>query len=127
MSDQDVRFVLARMADCSNSAISFIEGLSKDEFLLDVKTQNAVLMSLVIIGELAGILKRSFAVELSTLPGLPYQQMIGMRNQIAHGYFGLNLETIWATVTQSVPALRDQLLAIGITGTADLDPLPEKP
>jgi uncharacterized protein with HEPN domain len=53
MSDKDVRFVLARMADCSNSAISFIEGLSRDEFLLDAKTQNAVLMNLVISGELA--------------------------------------------------------------------------
>ncbi|WP_370639759.1 DUF86 domain-containing protein [Asticcacaulis sp. AND118] len=35
-----------------------------------------------------------------------------MRNRITHGYFDINLEVIWHTVTQDLPVLRPQIAAL---------------
>lgn len=38
--------------------------------------------------------------------------MKGMRNRIAHGYFDINLETVWSTIQTAIPDLLTQLAAI---------------
>lgn len=123
MSRKDVRFILARMADSSNHALAFIEGLTKQDFLGDLRTQQAVIMNLYLIGELAGTLRKNVSAELDRLPPLPYEQMIGMRNRIAHGYFDLNMDAVWEVVTRSLPELRCALAGVGISGTEALEPL----
>ena len=42
---------LEHMRQVASDACSFVEGLSKAEFLADKRTQQAVVMSLIIIGE----------------------------------------------------------------------------
>lgn len=42
---------LGHMRQASSDAIIFVEGLSKAEFFEDKRTQQAVIMSLIIIGE----------------------------------------------------------------------------
>lgn len=44
---------LNHMKQATIDACSFVEGLEKDDFLADKRTQQAVIMSLVIIGEAA--------------------------------------------------------------------------
>jgi|GEM_PF-749213 len=44
---------LEHMQQAADDACSFVEGLSKDDFLEDRRTRQAVIMSLVIIGEAA--------------------------------------------------------------------------
>jgi len=36
----------------------------------------------------------------------------GIRNRMAHGYFALNMEIIWETVTTSLKPLQEQIQAI---------------
>ena len=127
MKHKDVRYVLARMADCAFQAISYLDGMTKEDFLGDKRTQQAVIMNLQLIGELATTLRRSYSTDLTDLPALPYEQMIGMRNRIAHGYFDLNLDTVWIVATESLPELRKALAEIGITGVDGLTPLEKKP
>ena len=43
---------------------------------------------------------------------VPWRSMRGMRNRIAHGYFDINLEVVWATVQTGLPELLKQLSAI---------------
>jgi uncharacterized protein with HEPN domain len=33
--------------------------------------------------------------------------MIGMRNKVVHEYFGVDLEVVWKTVKQDLPALHE--------------------
>jgi uncharacterized protein with HEPN domain len=127
MKHKDVRYVLARMVDCATSAISYVDGMSKEDFLADTRTQSAVNMNLLIMGELAATLRRSFAEDLKNLPPLPFEKMIGMRNRIAHGYFDLNLNAVWEVVSVSLPELRSALTQIGITGVDGLEPLKRDP
>lgn len=42
-------------------------------------------------------------------PAVPWRNMRGMRNRIAHGYFEIDLEVVWDTVQSALPALRQQM------------------
>lgn len=42
-------------------------------------------------------------------PTVPWRSMRGMRNRIAHGYFEINLDTVWETVHKALPLLLAQL------------------
>lgn len=90
------------MLQASRQATTFIEGMREQEFLADERTQQAVAMSLVIIGEAATRLTRDH-------PELPCQHMVGLRNRIAHGYYDLDFGVIRRTATTDVSALRDCL------------------
>jgi len=73
---------------------SFVEGLSKDDFLSDKRTQQAVIMSFIIIGEAATKIMEGYALFTQTHPEVPWRNMRGMRNRMAHGYFDINLEVV---------------------------------
>jgi uncharacterized protein with HEPN domain len=51
MNKNRLRDYLDHMHQAATDACSFIEDLSKDDFLQDKRTQRAVIMSLVILGE----------------------------------------------------------------------------
>ena len=38
--------------------------------------------------------------------------MVGMRDRLIHGYFDINLDVVWETVTEDLPPLIDQLEGI---------------
>jgi len=42
-------------------------------------------------------------------PQVPWRNMRGMRNRVAHGYFDINLDVVWDTVRISLPDLLSQL------------------
>ncbi len=52
---------LDHIQQAASDARSFVEGLAKDDFLVDKRTQQAVIMSLVIIGEAATKVMDSYA------------------------------------------------------------------
>ena len=45
-------------------------------------------------------------------PNVPWRQMRGMRNRMAHGYFDINLDIVWDTVQTSLPDLERELAVI---------------
>jgi uncharacterized protein with HEPN domain len=97
--------LLDQMLQAAHMACSFIEGMEKDDFLKDARTQHAVAMSLLTIGEIASRLGRDHAGVLERHPDLPWADMRGMRNRIAHGYFELDFDVVWETVLTFVPKL----------------------
>ena len=96
----------------ATDARSFIEGLSKDDFLADRRTQQAVIMSLIIIGEAATKVMEGYAGFTHAHPKVPWRNMRGMRNRMAHGYFDVNLDLVWETVQEWLPELLKQLPAV---------------
>ena len=100
------------MLNAANQAINYIDGMTKDDFLADPKTQDAVIMKLLVIGELASQMLEEHAEIASVYPRIPWSQMKGMRNRMAHGYFERDLDVIWETVQTSVPELASNLKQI---------------
>ncbi|PWE12750.1 HepT-like ribonuclease domain-containing protein [Alcaligenes faecalis] len=103
---------LEHMQQAATDACGFIEGLTKEDFLGDKRTQQAVIMSLIIIGEAATKVMDGYIEFAQTHGQVPWRNMRGMRNRIAHGYFDVNLDVVWDTVQTALPELLQQLLAV---------------
>ena len=89
--------------DAVDDAESFVEGMSFEQFLKDKKTLNAVVRCLEIIGEAA----KNVPVDVREKYGkLPWKKMTGMRDKVIHAYFGVNTKTLWNTVKNDLPPLK---------------------
>ena len=97
------------MLTAANDGRGFIEGMTKEDFLADKRTQQAVIMSLVIIGEAAARIIDQYGEFAAAHRTIPWRGMRGMRNRVAYGYFDVNLEVVWDTVHRALPDLSEQL------------------
>lgn len=103
---------LDHIRHAATDACSFVEGQRKEDFLADRRTQQAVILSLLIIGEAATKLLQSHGDFLTRHPEVPWSNMKGMRNRLAHGYFDINLEVVWETVSNALPSLLEKIPAV---------------
>jgi uncharacterized protein with HEPN domain len=93
----------AALLDIANAARlihTFIQGMTKEAFLGDLKTQSAVLHQVMVIGEAVKRLSEAFR---ERHPILPWALMAGMRDHLMHGYDAVDLEEVWRTATRDVP------------------------
>lgn len=110
MSDQlRLDNYLEHMRVSARDAISFTEGMVKADFLVDRRTQQAVTMSVIIVGEAATKVMDRHPDFVEAHPDIPWRSMRGMRNRLTHGYFDVDLNIVWQTVESALPALVEQL------------------
>ena len=105
MSRSDPNILLAEMHEAAHRATSYVEGMSKAEFLSDTKTQAAVAMNLQNIGEATTVLVRRHPEAVAACTNVPWSLILGMQNRIAHGYFNLDMNVIWDTTQDTLPLL----------------------
>ena len=96
---------LEHMRQAAADAIGFVESMSRAEFLADKRTQQAVVMSLIVLGEAATKVMDLYPDFANAHSQIPWRNMRGMRNRIAHGYFDIDLEVVWDTVQTALPPL----------------------
>ncbi len=104
MNKDDTAY-LKLILDACEKIQSFTKGMSYKDFLADNKTQSAVIMQIQVIGELAKRVPDNMRDSIS----LPWKQMAGMRDFIAHDYFNLDLESAWQTVEVSIPEAENKI------------------
>ena len=68
-------------------------------------------MNFIIIGEAATKVMDGYVEFTQAHPEVPWRSMRNMRNRMAHGYFDINLDVVWETVQEWLPALIKQLPA----------------
>lgn len=103
MKKREYRDYLRDILEAVDDAESFVEGMSFEQFAKDKKTLNAVVRSLEIIGEAA----KNIPVDVREKYGkLPWKKMTGMRDKVIHAYFGVNTKTLWNTVKNDLPPLK---------------------
>lgn len=112
MNESRLTDYLDHMQQAAMDACSFVDGMTKDQFFADKRTQQAVIMSLIIVGEAATKVMDGYAEFAQAHPQVPWRNMRGMRNRIAHGYFDINLDVVWDTVKTALPELLKQLSVI---------------
>ena len=103
---------LRQMIEGSRDAVSFTDGMDREAFLADLRTQRAVVMSLMIVGEAAARMLTDHPAFAEAHPDIPWRSIRGMRNRIAHGYFEVDLSVVWQTVEIELPTLIDRLEAL---------------
>lgn len=100
---------IGHLKQAADDASSFVEGVSKHDFMADRRTQQAVIMSLMTIGEIAGRIIARYPEFADRHSRIPWRQMRGMRNRLVHGYFEVDLDVVWETTRTAIPALRQSL------------------
>jgi uncharacterized protein with HEPN domain len=88
--------LLRDILDSATVIRTYLAGVSQTAFMANSEKQDAVLRRFEIIGEASSRL----APETQALfPGLPFRQMRGMRNIIAHDYGDVDLDQVWRTAS----------------------------
>jgi uncharacterized protein with HEPN domain len=77
-------------------------GLTREAFLQDPDVEDATAYRLLAIGEAAKDLDEDLK---SRHPDIPWKQILGMRNILAHEYFTRESEIIWETLKSGLPQL----------------------
>lgn len=112
MNENRLADYLEHIQQAAIDALSFVDGLDKEDFLADKRTQQAAIMSLIIIGEAATKIMDGYTAFTQAHSEVPWRSMRNMRNRMAHGYFDINLDIVWDTVQQWLPELLKQLPSV---------------
>jgi uncharacterized protein with HEPN domain len=102
MSDRTDINYLKDMLEAGRRATTFSSGMEYETFLTDLKTQDAVVRNIEIIGEAA---KNVSEKTRSEYPQIPWKQVAGMRDRLVHHYFGVNFDIVWDVVKIDIPRL----------------------
>ena len=103
----EIDYVRVRhILDAAREAVSFSEGRCRADLDTDRKLNLSLVRLLEMIGEAARSLSQEFRQEH---PYLPWKSMVGIRDRLIHGYFDINLDVVWQTVTEDLPPLIAQL------------------
>jgi len=93
--------------DAIEKTEEFIKDLSYVEFRNDFKTIYATIRALEIIGEAVKNIPRELREQH---PGIPWKDMAGMRDILAHAYFGVDIETVWFAVHLKFPEIKPLII-----------------
>ncbi len=92
---KDVRTFLLHVLESIEIIEKHTQDMSRDEFMEDAKTQDAVLRRLEIIGEAV----RNAPIDFrDKCPEIPWKAIAGTRDILIHEYFGVDLELVWEIV-----------------------------
>lgn len=94
------------MIDNCDYAVEFVSGVTLERFQANREKAYAVVYAIEIIGEAARHIPKNLR---DKYPAIAWTKAIGMRDHIAHGYFGIDLEIVWKTIREDLPTLRREL------------------
>lgn len=99
-----------QILDAVRKIQTFTAGIDAPKFHADEKTQSAVILQLVLIGEIAKQISEPTKTEID----LPWKEIIGFRDRAIHNYFGIDLEIVWQTVQDDIPQLKAALRSASV-------------
>lgn len=109
MPKRDPAILIADMLDACAKIHRYTEGMSRESFLQDEKTIDAVIRNLTVIGEAAQQMPETDRNQYSDIQ---WHQITGMRNRIVHDYAGIDVEIVWQVITSNIPELKKDLSKI---------------
>lgn len=84
----------------------FTRNVTREAFIQDGEKFSAVVYQLHIIGEAMRNIDDDFR---GMYLDVPAEAIVGLRNKIVHEYFGLSRATIWDTIQEDLPKLKEQV------------------
>jgi uncharacterized protein with HEPN domain len=90
----------------AEEAYALVADLDLAGFLADRKVCLAVERLLFVMGEAMARLSPEYQAAHRELP---WREAIGLRNQLAHGYFSIEAAILWRTVREDLPPFITQL------------------
>ncbi|HOW53723.1 MAG TPA: DUF86 domain-containing protein [Syntrophorhabdaceae bacterium] len=106
MSKRDDTELLQDILECASRIVTYIDNIDYETFRHDLKTQDAVIRNLEIIGEavklVSGQTKKNHM-------DVPWKEIAGTRDKLIHDYFGVNIDVVWNVIKDDLPVLMTKL------------------
>lgn len=106
-TDDSVR--LKHILDSAKEAVAMCQRRNRADLDSDRMLNLSLVRLLEIMGEAAAGISDDFQ---QANPQIPWHQMTAMRNRLIHGYFDVNLDIVWQTVTKDLPPLIKQIQSV---------------
>ena len=106
------RDYLGHMHEAVGQIQQYMRGKSTEDFLSDRLLQDGVIRNFEILGEASRNLLDAVPDAPARFPGIPFAAIYGMRNQLSHGYFAIDLDVVWKVIERDIPSLRKELEAV---------------
>lgn len=106
---RDYNFYLEDILSSCEKTIRYINKMTLEQFLLDEKTYDAVLCNLEIIGEAAKQIPDEVRI---LMPDIEWRKAAGLRDMLAHAYFGIDNTILWDVIENKVPELQQAVKAL---------------
>ncbi|MGB8029034.1 MAG: DUF86 domain-containing protein [Terracidiphilus sp.] len=114
MSKEDLtaRDFIGHILEAADKVLQYTKNMNRDQFYSDTLTQDAVIRNIEIIGEAANNLLEADPTIALKYPSIPFAEIYGMRNRVAHGYFAVSLAMVWDSVQEDIPELREKIASV---------------
>jgi len=109
MKGRHDRLFLYDIIECCDRIAGYVDGVREEEYHSDPMLQDALVRNIEVVGEAV----KNLSIEITeAYPNVAWSQIARMRDKIAHHYFRINLDVVWKTAIEDLPALRRQIRAI---------------
>lgn len=103
---RDYKLYLNDIIEAINRIELYISKMDIDEFSNNKLYQDAVIRNLEIIGEAVKNIPDSFRVKYSEIE---WKKIAGLRDILAHSYFGIDIDIVWDILQNKIPELKEQI------------------
>jgi len=100
--DPHDRIRLRHMLDAAREAHAFAQGKGREDLEADRQFALAVVRCIAVVGKAASNVS---ADTQNAIADIPWRAIINMRHRLVHGYFNINLDIVWQTLTEDLPPL----------------------
>ena len=110
-SQREWRFFISDMIGFCERILAFTQGTDRTEFPADAMRYDATVRNIELVGEAATHVPESVRRDH---PEIPWRMMIATRNQLIHGYLGIDDDVLWSIVQTDIPTLLANLRLLQI-------------
>ena len=90
------------MLESAQHVLRYSEGVTFEDFWADSEKRDAISMRLSVIGEAARHVTKETAAKL---PDVPFNEIRGMRNRMAHDYGHVDYRIVWKVAQEDIAPL----------------------
>ena len=105
---RDSRVYLNDIIESINQIKIYMKKTSFEKFCKDRKTIDAVIRNLEIIGEAVKFIPQNIKARYE----YDWRGVVGLRDILIHGYFGINLKLVWDIIKNELPEFENQIKEI---------------